>query len=88
MRPNYPISSKEVMTDFNTIQESLLDLIGYDSNPFDDVIEKNGELLTLQTIADQLVEETINNRLYDDKIYEVYYSNNLNNNYVRGVRND
>lgn len=88
MRPNYPISSKEMMYDFNNIQEALLSLIGYDNNPFDDVIDKNGELIELQNDVDIMTTDILNNRLYNDMSYQIYYKNNLISNYVRGVKND
>lgn len=83
MRPYYVVNSKDIMLEFNNLQETLLSLIGYDQNPFDNIIEKNGDLLDLQNQVDNFTEDILNNRLFTDKSYNPHYRNKLITKYVR-----
>jgi hypothetical protein len=77
MRPNYPISSNEILVEFNELQESLISLIGYDSNSFDNSVDVSGSIDTLDSIMDASGIAMIGSRVYDSeqshyrKLYEM-----------------
>lgn len=83
MRSNYPVSSAEMLTEINDIQESLISLIGYDSNPFDNVVEVTGILDTIDESLDSSILELLTDRLYKNISYGSIYKSVLTLNYIR-----
>lgn len=79
MRPNYPISSNEILVEFNELQETLISLIGYDSNSFDNIIDISGSIDVLDSIMDASGIDMISSRVYDNEqsSYRELYKMNL-----------
>ena len=78
MRSNYPVSSIEMLVELRDIQETLISLIGYDSNPFDGSIDVSGSLDVIESRIDASGYQMIQSRLYDpDPSYRSYYNNEL-----------
>lgn len=89
MRPGYIVSNKEMLVELRDLQETLLSLIGYDSNSFDDQIDVSGRVDVLENSIDVSGFAFVNSRIYDSqKEYASLYRNDLILYYVRRSIND
>ena len=88
MRQNYPITSEEMLVDIRDIQETLISLIGYDSNSFDNNVDISGSISTLEDNLNENVSSLLSNRLYNDNPgYGSVYRNSLVLYYARRTVN-
>ena len=79
MRSNYPVSSKEMVGELKDLQETLMSLIGYDANAFDDAIDVSGSVDTLDAGISASGYAFIQSRLFrmDNPDYITVYRNHL-----------
>lgn len=79
MRQKYPVTSEEMLVELNDIQETLISLIGYDSNAFDDQIDVSGSIDILTENIDASGYAFSFNRLYKpyNPDYKMFYQGSL-----------
>ena len=84
MRPNYTVSSTEMLTEIRDLQETMIGLIGYDSNAFDNVIDVSGQLDVLEAGIDASGYALLQSRLYQPiPNYSYFYKHDLILYYMR-----
>jgi hypothetical protein len=64
MRQNYPVTSEEMIVELRELQESLISLIGYDSNAFDNVTEILGSIGVMESGLSESNDSFLQSRLY------------------------
>jgi hypothetical protein len=78
MRSYYPVSSQEELNELQSIQEALLDLIGYDDNAFDNKLDRQGSWDTQELALDKSILDCVNARLYNQApSYAFFYKRDL-----------
>lgn len=88
MRHKYPIYSDEIILNINSIQDSLLSLIGYDENSFDNSVQVSGIIGVMETEIDASGGNFITDRLYNNAIYGTFYKQSLITYHSRSSIND
>lgn len=66
MRQNYPVTSQEMLVELHDLQETLISLIGYDSNSFDNLVDISGVVGSMEDSVLQSNTEFLNTRLYKE----------------------
>ena len=88
MRHKYPIYSDEFILNINSIQDSLLSLIGYDENSFDNSVQVSGIIGVMEAEIGISGGNFINDRLYNNAIYSIFYKQSLITYHSRSSIND
>ncbi|HLD91311.1 MAG TPA: hypothetical protein VI911_09900 [Patescibacteria group bacterium] len=66
-----------MLVELGDLQETLISLIGYDSNSFDDIIDISGQVGILDESIDASGFAFINSRLFQEEQYSLFYKNSL-----------
>ena len=72
MRPKYPIDSVENLTELKEIQEHLINLIGFDANPWDQTLEKEGTYDTCDRQIGASGTAMIYDHVYNEQAFPLY----------------
>ena len=82
MRPNYPVMSTEMLTELREIQETLMSMIGYDANAFDNKIDVSGSIDIMETTLDNATYDLLQNRNFgpNPTYRSIYYADLVANN--------
>jgi hypothetical protein len=79
MRQKYPVTSEEMLVELRDLQETLISLIGYDANAFDDFINISGSVDMLTENIDASGYAFTQDRIFKKEFptYRTFYNGSL-----------